>query len=67
MNLEISKICANNSQLRMDIKNMLDKRREMIKEYNRLIIAMQNATNESRRLTSECSDSFANRYERLIT
>ncbi len=63
MNLEFNKICANNSELRIDIKHMLDKRREMIEEYNRLNIAMQNATDESRQLTSECSESFANRYE----
>ncbi|CAF3797858.1 unnamed protein product [Rotaria sordida] len=61
MNLELSKICANNAELRTDIKHMLDKRREMIEEYNRLRIAMQNATDESRQLTSECSESFANR------
>jgi hypothetical protein len=64
MNLELSKICANNSQLRTDIKRMLEKRRGMIEEYNRLSISMQNATNESRQLTSECSESFANRYEK---
>ncbi|CAF1148696.1 unnamed protein product [Adineta ricciae] len=61
MNLKLSKICADNVQLRTEIKRMLDKRRNMIDEYNRLSIVMQNATNESRRLTSECSESFANR------
>jgi len=63
MNIELNKICANNAELRIDIKHMLDKRRKMIEEYNRLNISMQNATDESRRLTSECSESFANRYE----
>ncbi|CAF0974640.1 unnamed protein product [Adineta steineri] len=61
MNLELSKIYANNTDLRIDIKRMLDKRREMIDEYNRLSIVIQNATDESRQLTSECSESFANR------
>ncbi len=63
MNLEFNKICANNSELRIDIKHILDKRRKMIEEYNRLNIVMQNTTDESRQLTSECSESFANRYE----
>jgi cytidylate kinase len=62
MNLELSKTCADNAQLRIDIKRMLEKRREMIDEYHRLSVAMKNATNESRQLTSECSDSYANRY-----
>ncbi|CAF0857234.1 unnamed protein product [Adineta ricciae] len=61
MNLKLSKICADNVQLRTEIKRMLDKRRKMTDEYNRLSIVMQNATDESRRLTSECSESFANR------
>ncbi|CAF4012559.1 unnamed protein product, partial [Rotaria magnacalcarata] len=60
MNLELSKICASNTELRINIKRMLDERREMIEEYNRLRIALQNATDESRRLTHECSESFAN-------
>lgn len=61
----MSKICANNDELRIDIKRMLDRRRQMIEEYNRLHISMQNAADESRRLTSECSESFANRYEKI--
>ncbi|CAF4215888.1 unnamed protein product [Rotaria socialis] len=65
MNLELSKICANNAELRINIKLMLDERREMIEEYNRLRIALQNATDESRRLTHECSESFANRRNML--
>jgi hypothetical protein len=65
MNLELSKICANNAQLRTDIKRMLDKRREMMEEYNRLSITMQNATDQSRRLISECSESFASRYDQV--
>jgi len=65
MNLELSQICANNVELRIDIKRMLDKRREMIEEYNRLSMVRQNATDQSRQLTSECSESFANRYEKL--
>ena len=63
MNLKLSKICADNVQLRTEIKRMLDKRRKMTDEYNRLSMVMQNATDESRRLTSECSESFANRYD----
>ncbi|CAF2257834.1 unnamed protein product [Rotaria magnacalcarata] len=65
MNLELSKICASNTELRINIKRMLDERREMIEEYNRLRIALQNATDESRRLTHECSESFANRRNML--
>jgi len=64
MNLELNKISTNNAELRINIKHMLNKRREIIEEYNRLNIAMQNATNESRQLTSECSESVANRYEK---
>jgi predicted nucleic acid-binding Zn-ribbon protein len=63
MNVELNKICANNAELRSDIQHMLDRRREMSEEYNQLSLAMQNATDESRQLTSECSESFANRYE----
>lgn len=62
MNLELSKICGDNAELRTDIQHMLDKRRKMIEEYNQLRLAMQNATDESRQLASECSDSYANRY-----
>ena len=54
-----------NAELRTDIKRMLTERRDMIEEYNRLHLAMQSTTDESRQLTSECSESFANRYDRL--
>ena len=67
MNLELSKICADNAELRTDIQHMLDKRRKMIEEYNQLRLAMQNATDESRQLASECSDSYANRYRVFFT
>ena len=59
--MEMSTICSDNTDLRLDIKRMLDSRRVMIEEYNQLIIATQRAVNESRQLTSECSDSYANR------
>lgn len=59
--MEMSTICSDNADLRLDIKRMLDSRRVMIEEYNQLIIATQRAVNESRQLTSECSDSYANR------
>ena len=58
----MSQICAQNTQLRLDIEHMLEKRRDMIKEYHRLSLEMQNAIHESRQLTAECSDSYANRY-----
>ena len=61
MNMEMSTICSANTHLRTDIKRMLNTRRMMIEEYDQLIIDMQQAINESRQLTSECSDSFANR------
>ena len=63
MNLELSEMCANNAELRTDIQHMLEKRRKMIEEYNQLRLSMQNATDESRQLASECSDSYANRCE----
>jgi hypothetical protein len=66
MNLELNKISTNNTELRINIKHMLDKRRKIIEEYNRLNIAMQNATDESRQLTSECSENFANRYGKFF-
>ncbi len=66
MNLELNKICTNNTELRIDVQHMLDKRREIIEEYNRLNLARQNTTNESRQLTSECSESFENRYEKFL-
>lgn len=62
----MSKICADNTELRIAIRRMLDKRREMVEEYNQLRIALQNATDESRQLTYECSESFANRYENIF-
>ena len=61
MNLQLSKTCADNSELRMNIKYMLEERRILMEEYNHLNIEMQNTTNESRQLTSECSENFANR------
>lgn len=66
MNVELNKIYSNNTELRLEIKHMLNKRREMIEEYNRLDITMQNTIDESRQLTSQCSESFANRYEDLL-
>ena len=65
MNLELSKVCMDNAELRTDIKRMLNERRDMIEEYNRLHVARQSATDESRQLTSECSESFANRCDRM--
>lgn len=61
MNMEMSTICSANADLRTDIQRMVDDRRRMIEEYNQLINAMQQAMDESRQLTSECSDSYANR------
>jgi hypothetical protein len=61
MNLELNKTSTDNTELRTDIQHMLNKRRELMTEYNRLSLAMQNATDESRQLTSDCSESFANR------
>jgi hypothetical protein len=61
MNLELNKTSTDNAELRTDIQHMLNKRRELMTEYNRLSLAMQNATDESRQLTSDCSESFANR------
>lgn len=61
MNLELNKTSTDNAELRTNIQHMLNKRRELMTEYNRLSLAMQNATDESRQLTSDCSESFANR------
>jgi len=61
MNLQLSKISIDNSQLRLDIKHMLDKRRQLTENYNCLHTKMQNTTNQSRQLTNQCSESFANR------
>ncbi len=61
MNLELNKTSTDNAELRTDIQHMLNKRRKLMTEYNRLSLAMQNATDESRQLTSDCSESFANR------
>jgi hypothetical protein len=63
MNLELNKTSADNAELRRDIQHMLNKHRKMMGEYHRLSFAVQNATNESHQLTSDCSESFANRYE----
>lgn len=63
MNGEFNKICVNNTGLRNDIKRMLNKRRQMIEDYNRVNSEMKNATDETRQLTAECSENFANRYE----
>jgi hypothetical protein len=61
MNLELNKTSTDNAELRTNIQHMLNKRRELMTEYNRLSLAMQSATNESCQLTSDCSESFANR------
>ncbi|CAF0740193.1 unnamed protein product [Didymodactylos carnosus] len=61
MNLELNTIRSHNSDLRSYIKRMLEKRGEMIKEYDRLTAIMENATDELRKLTTECSESFENR------
>jgi predicted nucleic acid-binding Zn-ribbon protein len=63
MNLELNKISTDNVELRTDIQNLLNKHQKMMGEYQRLTLAMQNATNESYQLTSDCSESFANRYK----
>lgn len=54
-------MCSTNADLRTDIKRLLHSRHIMIEEYNQLIVNMQQAINESRQLTSECSESYANR------
>lgn len=41
---------------------MLNKRHQMVEEYNQLYIEMQNSTNQSRQLTIQCSENFAKRY-----
>lgn len=61
MTMQLNRIRTDNSELRMDVKHLLNKRREMIDEYHRLSQMMHNATNESRQLTSQCSENFANR------
>ena len=62
MSLELNKTSTANAELRRDIQHMLNKRRKIMGEYHRLNLAVQNATNDSHQLTSDCSESFANRY-----
>lgn len=61
MNVQLNRICTENTALRMDVQHMLNRRREMIEEYHQLQQTMHDATDESRQLTSQCSESFANR------